>query len=289
MSGLVLKEKVAVITGGNRGIGFAIANKLAAEGCSLALIARSQNELEASADEIKKSWKASVMTLPIDISNEQQVQKAISSTREAFGKIDILINGAGMIGPIGPLSEIKSDEWQRTLDTNLNGTFYCIKAVLPEMLKRRFGRILNFSGGGALLPNPFIDAYSVSKAAIVRLTENLSLELKQTGVTVCAISPGAINTKMFEETLAGGKNKLPKEIWDLLEARKKTGGDSIEAAASLALFLVSGSNAEVVNGRVISAKYDEWHRHTEHAKEIGTTDIFTMRRIVPRDRGFDWQ
>lgn len=285
--GNLLKSKVAVITGGGRGIGRAIAEHFASEGCSLALIARTIDELEETANFIKKKYNTSIHFYAISISDEQKVKDAIKDTFERYDRIDILINAASVLGPAGPFAEIDSRKWSDTISVNINGLFFCIKAVLPYMQKQNDGCIINFSGGGGLLPNPFFDAYSACKAAAVRITENLAHELENTGITVCAIAPGGVNTHMFEDMLAAGEEKVGSQIWDSFQKRKENGGDSIENPKTLAMFIVLHRGKEL-NGRTISARWDNWQKIAEHSDEIITSDIYTMRRIMPKDRGYDW-
>lgn len=284
----ILKDKVAVITGAGRGLGRAIAEAYGAAGCRLMLLARSEQELLSVANSIKGQSGVDVVIRPIDVSDESSVRSAITATEERFGQIDILINNAGIIGPIGPITEIDSGEWLRTIQINLSGAFYCIKAVLPCMKRQNSGRILNLSGGGALLPAPFFDAYSVTKAGIVRLSENLALELKDTGIAVCAISPGGVNTRMFDDMMSAGEEKLGPELWESFQKRKEAGGDSMSDVVELALFLATTDHVKSINGRTISAKWDPWRQFCDHFAELENSDIYTMRRIMPKDRNHSW-
>jgi len=279
--------QVAVITGGGRGIGRAIAEAYAQQGFTTVLWSRSQTELEETAQSIRAAGgKADFQS--VDVSDEAAVQKAADLVLERYGKVDILVNAAAIIGPIGPLHTVDTKEWNRTFQINVNGTLFPIKSILPNMIKNNSGRIINFSGGGALLPSPYFDAYSLTKAAIVRLTENLSLELKDKNIMVCAIAPGGVNTRMFDDMMAPGQDVVSKEIWESFMKRKDAGGDSMDSVVGLLSFLAKTPSIAAITGRVISAKWDKWKSFDELSKEFADTDVYTMRRIMPQDRKLDW-
>lgn len=282
-----LNGKVALITGGGRGIGRAIAERYAVEGCRISLMARTRTELARVAEAIEKKTGQPVLHLTADVGSEEAVRQAVQQTTQALGRIDILVNCAGIVGPVGPLAEINGAAWIQAIQINLTGTFYGIKAVVPIMQRQGAGTIINFSGGGALLPSPFFDAYSVAKAGVVRLTENLALELKAAGIFVCAIAPGAVNTRMFDDMMAAGEAKVGSEIWQSLLQRKAAGGDSLDEPVALAVYLAT-EEAAWANGRVVSAKWDPWRTLAEHRGEIIQSDLYTLRRIMPKDRGLTW-
>jgi 3-oxoacyl-[acyl-carrier protein] reductase len=282
----LLKDKVAIITGGSRGIGKAIAERFAQEGCNLMLASRTKSELEKTAESIKNQFSVNVSTCQTDIGNENEVVSMVHQTIVEFGRIDILVNNAAIIGPMGEISQIDGKEFFDTLKNNIGGTVFCTKAVIPYMKSKKHGSIINLSGGGGLGPLPHYDAYSASKAAIVRLTENFALELEKYNINVTAISPGAVNTKMFDEQLMADKNSIGEKNWQDLQDRFNSGGDPIDKAAELALFIAS-QNRKELNGRVISAIWDNWENISNQKDKIIDSDIFQMRRIVPKDRGID--
>ena len=282
----LLKNKVAIITGGNRGIGKAIAERFAQEGCNLMLASRTRSELEKTAQLIRKQFSVSISTHKTDIGKESDVIDMVNQTITEFGKIDILVNNAAIIGPIGEISQIDGHEFFDTLKNNIGGTVFCTKTVLPYMKSKKQGSIINLSGGGGLGALPYYDAYSASKSAIVRLTENFALEFENFNINVTAISPGAINTKMFDQQLEADKKSIGNKNWTDLQNRLASGGDSIKKAPELALFIAS-KNRKEFNGKVISAIWDDWEAISKNKKKITNTDIFQMRRIVPKDRDLD--
>ncbi|MEE9571670.1 MAG: SDR family oxidoreductase [Candidatus Neomarinimicrobiota bacterium] len=282
----LLKNKVAIVTGGSRGIGKAIAECFAQERCNLMLASRTKSELEKTAESIKKQFSVKISSYRTDIGSENEVASLIQKTIAEFGKIDILVNNAAIVGPTGEISQINGQEFFNTLKNNIGGTVFCTKAVIPHMKSQKQGCIINLSGGGGLYPLPYYDAYSASKAAIVRLTENFALELEKFNIYVTAISPGAVNTKMFDKQLETGKNSVGKKNWQALQDRLASGGDSINKAPELALFIAC-QNRKELNGRVISAIWDNWENISKQKEKIIDTDVFQMRRIVPKDREID--
>ena len=147
------------------------------------------------------------------------------------------------------------------------------------MIKRRTGKIINMSGGGAAYPRPRFSAYSASKAAVVRLTETLSEELKEFNIQVNAIAPGAVNTRMLDEVLAAGQHAGEKDFADAVR-QKQTGEGSPDLPATLAVFLASDSS-DGISGRLISAVWDDWHGMADHASDIMGSDVYTLRRVSP--------
>ena len=280
-----LKDKVSIITGGSGGIGKAIAIAFAREGAHLVLASRTQSQLEASKQEIESLSEAKVEILRADVSDAKQVKDLVDFALERFATIDILVNCAGVLGPVGLSSEIDAQKWLEAVQINLFGTFLCIKAVLPVMMAKKKGKIINFSGGGAVSPRPRFSAYSAAKAAVVRLTETLAEEVKEYDIDINAIAPGAVNTRLLDEVLKAGEaagEELVKAI-----KQKQDGGTPPEKAAELAVFLAS-SESDGLTGRLISAVWDNWRESPKHMDEIISSDIFTMRRIIPKDRGYDW-
>ncbi len=281
-----LKDKVSIITGGAKGIGKAIAIAFAKEGSHLVMTSRTSSELEATKLEIENFSGQRVEIFRADVSKPKDVEELVNFTLGKFGTVDILVNCAGIQGPIGLTTDIDSEQWLQAIRINLYGTFLCIKAALPTMMKNKGGKIINFSGGGAVSPRPRFSAYSASKAAVVRLTETLAEEVKEYHIDINAIAPGAVNTKLLEEVLeageAAGKEEQAKAI-----RQKQEGGTPPEKAAELALFLAS-SESDGLTGRLISAVWDDWRESPKHMAEIMSSDIFTMRRIIPKDRGHNW-
>ena len=270
------RDQVVLITGAGRGIGRSIACAFAREGASLALVARSQTEIDQVARELSSSG-VHCLARPADVSYRSAAESAVQAVLARFGRLDVLINAAGVYGPIGPLVENNLDDWVQAIEINLLGTLYCLRAVLPHMLSRGTGVVINFSGGGAVSPFPRFSAYSASKAAVVRLTETVAEEVRDRGVRINAIAPGAVNTRLLDQVLVAGQAAGPEFYAKSLE-QKRSGGTSPEIAAELALFLASPA-AAAITGRLISAVWDDWKSLPRRVQELDHSALFTLRRI----------
>ena len=275
-----LEGRVALITGGGRGIGRAIALAYAAEGCRLALAARTASELEETAKLVAGRFGSEAITVVADVSARVDVERAVAQTLGHYGAIDVLVNNAGNIGPVGRVWDNDPEDWARTIAVHLMGVFYGCHAVLPSMLERGRGRIVNMSGVGG----PNTSAYDAAKTAIVNLTENLALELAETRITVNAISPGSIHTRMWEETrdlsLAIGDTATYERGVQVTSGQ----GASIERAAELAVFLGS-DDCGALSGRLIRAFADRFEEFPGRVDEIMASEAYQLRRVDP-DRPF---
>jgi 3-oxoacyl-[acyl-carrier protein] reductase len=285
-SKVILKDKIAIITGGSTGIGRGIAVAFAKEGAHLMLSSRTLRDLKEARKEIIGKHSARVELFPADVSNPEAVKELVDLTLKKFPTVDILVNCAGIYGPIGLSTDIDSQKWLETINTNLWGAFLCMQAVLPVMLKNKSGKIINLSGGGAVAPFPRFSAYSASKAAVVRLTETIAEEVKGRGVYINAIAPGAVNTRLLDQAIAAGKAAGEDFLARSLK-QKQEGGVSPEKVAELAVFLAS-PQSDGLTGKLISLLWDNWRDIPQHMDKIMSSDIYTMRRIVPKDRGYDW-
>ena len=271
-----LDGRVALITGGGRGIGRQIALAYVAEGARLALSARTASELEETAQLVSQQYDSEVITILADVSIREQVDNTVSQTLEHYGAIDVLVNNAGNIGPVGRVWDNDPEDWARTIAVHLMGVFYGCRAVIPSMLQQGQGRIVNMSGVGG----PNTTAYDAAKVAIVNFTENLALELADTPITVNAISPGSIHTRMWEET-----RDLSLAIGDMAtyeQGVQVTSGQgaSIERAAELAVFLGS-DDCGAMSGRLIRAFADRFEDFPAHVDEIMNSEAYLLRRVDP--------
>ena len=246
MSDSLLKNRVAIITGGSMGIGRAIAFAFASEGVKLVLASRTASCLEDTKRELAAGG-TDVTTLCVDVSHEAECRNLVELALDVYGDINILVNCAGLQRPIGFVTDILSREWLETVTVNLFGTFLCMQAVLPTMMKNSYGKIINMSGGGAVSPRARFSAYSASKAAVVRLTETIAEEVKPYHIDINAIAPGAVNTRLLEEVLQAGDAAGEEEKLKA-EKQRASGGTPPEKAAELALFGHSFGTADQREG-----------------------------------------
>lgn len=270
-----LKDRVAIITGGGRGIGEAIALAFAKEGANLVLVSRTSQEIENVANAVKK-YGVDALTIAGDVSEEIAAEEVVRKTIEKYSKIDVLVNCAGILGPIGRFDKNDWKKWKYTLDVNLFGTLLFIRKVIPYMIKRKYGKIINMSGGGSTTPWPNFTAYSTSKVAVVRLTENLAHEYKEFNIDINSIAPGTVNTRLLEQVLQAGEN-AGKEYYKRALTQKESGGTPRELAAELAVFLAS-SDSDGLTGKLISAPWDDWKNFKQN-KKISESSLYTLRRI----------
>ena len=280
-----LMGKVAVITGGSMGLGRTILEKYIEYGAKCVICARNADALEQTRREIKARYECDIHTITADVSDRNDARRVIGQTIKEFGRLDILVNNAGVHGAKGEFAEADPDEWELAINVNLIGTVNMMREAIRVMKKSGCGKIINISGGGATGPRPYFSAYAVSKAAVVRLTETVAKEVEPYNICINAIAPGAMNTRLCEDIISAG-NAVGKEYEDAM-ARKQNGGDSMERPAELSVFLAS-CEADKITGRLISAKWDKWNILPDHTDELAKSDVYTLRRVTARDRGYDW-
>jgi NAD(P)-dependent dehydrogenase (short-subunit alcohol dehydrogenase family) len=284
-----LAGRAAIVTGASRGLGLAIAKAYVRAGASVMLCARDGGALEAARREVAALAHGDVRVeaRAADVTSEPDVQALVGRAIDAFGRVHVLVNNAGVYGPMGSIDDVDWTDWRRAMDININGSVLPIRAVLPHFKAHRYGKIVQLSGGGATSPLPRITAYAASKAAIVRLAESVALDVAEYGIDVNAVAPGALNTRMMDELLAAG----PAAVGDAFFARMKKvadeGGTPLDVGAELTVFLGSAAS-DGITGRLLSAVWDPWRDLPGHRAELDASDVYTLRRIVPGDRGKTW-
>jgi NAD(P)-dependent dehydrogenase (short-subunit alcohol dehydrogenase family) len=247
-----LDGQVALVTGAGRGIGKAIALALSAAGASVAATARSPDEIAATAAEITARTGGRALAVRADVSDRQDVERMAAQVERELGPVDLLVNNAGTAGNPGPMATADPDEWWHTMEVNVRGPLYCSHAVLPGMLARTRGRIVNVSSHAGFGAWPMMSSYAVSKVALFRLTESLAVETRDQGVQIFSVIPNVARTAMAEEELTCGEPSVEQFFQQVFDA----GTDSPpERAAELVVFLASGQ-ADMLSGRYMSAVKD---------------------------------
>jgi NAD(P)-dependent dehydrogenase (short-subunit alcohol dehydrogenase family) len=284
-----LQGRTAIITGANQGLGLAIARAYVDAGASVLLCARDQDLLEQARAEVAAFATSDqiVLAQTADVSKPSDVKRVVDMAVRRFPPVQILVNNAGVYGPKGLIEDVDWDEWVKAIEINLFGSILMCRALLPHFKAQRYGKIVQLSGGGATNPLPRISAYAASKAAVVRFAETLAEEVRADQIDVNCIAPGALNTRLLDEVLAAGPEKVGQAFYDRSLQQKEQGGAAFERGANLAVFLGSAAS-DGITGKLLSAIWDPWENLPEHAADLRQTDVYTLRRIVPADRHLDW-
>ena len=270
-----LQNKVCFIAGASGAIGSSVAKRFYREGAHLALSYRAAGPVGLREEMVGGLGRVEFYKL--DVADWEQVQGTIREVQSVFSGIDVLVNCAGIVGPIGAFETLDIRAWVQTIETNLIGSAYLARAVLPIMKERGRGKIILFSGGGAAYARPYFTPYSSSKAGLVRFAESLAQELESANIQVNAIAPGPVNSQMWNEMRAasayGGATLLQE-----LKHMDETGGSSPDRAAGLAAFLAS-DRSNGLSGRLLSAIWDDWEHLEAHIEKIASSDVWTLRRV----------
>ena len=282
----LLAGRTVIVTGGSMGIGRAAAEAVLQGGARVVIVARGAEALEETRAQLSRTYGDRVDAIAADVSDERAVTALFETVADRFGGIDGVVHAAAIAGPIGRIDEIEPAEWWHALEIDLFGTFLVARAAAIAM-RGRGGRIVLLSGGGATAPMPRFSAYACSKAAVVRLTETLAQELAEENIAVNALAPGFVATRIHDSTLAAGE-RAGIEYLHATEKQLSEGGVPVEHPGKAAAFLLSDA-ARGINGRLLSAVWDDWAAWPERGAPLDSGDLFTLRRIVPRDRALSWQ
>jgi NAD(P)-dependent dehydrogenase (short-subunit alcohol dehydrogenase family) len=267
-----LTGQVALVTGGGGGLGRAFALALAAAGARVAVTARTAARLTETVEMIEHTGGRAV-AIPGDVAKPDAAAHVVSTAESELGPVDILVNNAGVTGPIGRDWNVDPEDWWHTFEVNVRGPFLCARAVLPGMLARRRGRIVNVSSGAAFNRIPQMAVYGATKAALTQWTYCLARELEGQGVVVLAFAPGFVRTPMTD--VVTGSSDVPKETLDyfsvLLNERRDT---PITRSVQMLLFLVSGG-ADSLSGRFIHVRDDE-EALVRRAEDIRRDNLYAL-------------
>lgn len=272
-----LRDSVALVTGGGRGLGRLLAQTLAGAGAAVGVIGRSADDLDETVRSIATAGGVAAGA-GADVTDEGATAEAVAELRRRLGPADVLINNAGINGPIGPTWEVPSAEWWRTLEVNLRGLVACTRLVLPDMVARRRGRIVNLTSNAGVFRWPGVSAYSVSKAAVVKLSENLAVELRHEGVSVFSFHPGLLPIGLSEAVLAADVAPDSPEgrvaDWARREFAEGRGADP-DRAAEMVVQLAAG-HGDRLSGRHLSV-HDDLDFLLERVEDIRRDDLRTLR------------
>jgi len=279
----------AVITGASRGLGFAIAQAFVRKGINILICSRDNNELAQAQRKLRAiNPNVKIFIRQTDISKENEIKDFCAYALEVFNQIHILVNNAGIYGPMGAFDEIDFEEFKKCMDINFYGSVLMCKELLPHFKKNEYGRIIQISGGGATQAMPNIEGYASSKCAIVRFIESIAQSYKSYNIYANCISPGLLDTNMLNQVIAIGEKAAGKDFYDrMIKAKNERKTASFEHAQKLCLFLIS-EESDAITGKLISALWDDYENWTYHLDELSESDIYTLRRITGRDRNCKW-
>jgi NAD(P)-dependent dehydrogenase (short-subunit alcohol dehydrogenase family) len=267
-----LSGQVAIVTGGGRGLGQGMAQSLAAAGAAVAVIARSQGEIDETAALITRSG-GKALAICADVTDATRVEQMVCQVEQEFGAVNLLVNNAGTVNTPGPIWEVDVEEWRRVVDVNLHGPFLCVRAVLPGMMERKQGRIINVSSVAGSISAPYLDSYSAAKTALVRFSECIAAETQAYGISIFTIDPGLVLTAMLGY-LAESEAGHIYAPW-ARDAVQSGQHQSAHLSADLVLLLASGK-ADAFSGRFLSVN-DPVGDLLEKAAQISQSDLYTLR------------
>lgn len=282
-----LDGKSAVVTGASEGLGLAISWQFLREGARVLICARTGSQLRKARELLESEAPGRISAEVADVSSEQDVSRLVEVAAEKFGQLDVLVCNAGVYGPKGSIQKVDWEEWRQAVNINLFGTVLCCRAFLPMLERAGRGKIIILSGGGATKPLPNLSAYATSKAAIARFGETLAEELRESKIDVNLVAPGALNTRLLDEVLEAGPDRVGAAFYEASLKQKQSGGTPLERGAELCVYLASNAS-DGITGKLISAVWDPWE-HLDRWRDELRSDIYTLRRITPEDRGKKWE
>jgi NAD(P)-dependent dehydrogenase (short-subunit alcohol dehydrogenase family) len=286
--GARLLNRTCLVTGASRGLGRAVARRFWSEGANLVLPARQPESVASLVADLPAHAEQRLVTLPLDLDDHDSVKSLVPrAMARGVDALSVLVNNAAVLGPIGRVWENDGDAWTAAVTVDLVSPALICGAVVPWMAKRPAGRIINLSGGGATGPRPRFSAYAAAKAGLVRFSEILAEEVKELGITVNCVSPGVMATDMLAAVQRAGAQAAGEKEVDTAQKALGGGDRTMQAAVDLITFLASEASAGIT-GKLISAVWDKWEELPEHAAELSSSDVFTLRRIAGRDRGLAW-
>jgi 3-oxoacyl-[acyl-carrier protein] reductase len=277
----------SLLTGASGGLGTCVAHAFWEAGANLILVARSPQRLTELIARLPPRPSQRALALVADLNNPLAPERIVAEARQEFETVEVLVNNAAIQGPIGPFWENDWQEWQETIQVNLLAPIALCRVFVPWMVEHGGGKIINLSGGGGTSPRPNFSAYAVAKTGLIRFSETLADETRHLGIRVNCVAPGAMDSALSAIIVnTGPKNAGQREYDQALKVRAGSGARP-ERAAALCVFLAS-AQSEDITGKLISAVWDPWETLPSHLPDLQQTDVYTLRRIVPKDRGQSW-
>ena len=276
---------LAIVTGASRGLGRLITIELASAGIDVLMVGRDEQALAQTAEAASKP-AASLHPFVCDLSRPEAAETVVLAARQ-LGAVDILVNNAAIQGPIGPVWETDFAAFEATMRVDFLVPVALMRAVLPGMLARGAGWIVNISGGGATAPQPMFTAYGAAKTALVRVAETVAAETAGKGVRVNSVAPGAFASGMTKAIITGGQAAGEWERQSAERILTSRDDTAAQQTAKFVAYLVAGPGRDVT-GKLISTLWDPWTELHQRWDDIGGNDVYTLRRIVPADRKLTW-
>lgn len=287
---LDLSRAAVLLTGSSRGLGRHLFQGFIAAGYDLLLPVRKEQDGNSLQQEFARraiSREQKCITIIGDIKEFSTIESLLAAAAKNYLNIKAIINNAAIHGLIGPVDQTSIDAWRDVLEVNLIAPLQIIKSFTPLLQETGGGSIVNVSGGGATGPRPNFSAYACSKTALVRLTETLSYELSPYNIRINAIAPGSMPTDLLKEVVQIGSNISGDREFTAAQ-KALAGSDNIfEKVKDLVLFL-AGDRSAKINGKLISAQWDNWENWSNYSDELENSDLYTIRRVTARDRGKNW-
>lgn len=283
-----LRGKNLLITGGSMGIGRATVELCLRAGARVVLCARGQEAIDGTVEALQEKGYQQVRGIAADVTDAVRMDAAMTFVEESFGTLHGVAHAAGVYGPIGQVVDVDPALWMKAVENNLFGTFVTVRQACLRFRSSGGGRIVLFSGGGASTAFPNYTSYACSKVAMVRFAETVAVEMSADGIEINCVSPGFVATRMHEQTLASGPDRAGREFWNSTREWLSAGGLSAGVGGSAAAYLLSDA-ARGISGKLVAAQHDDWSDWHRHLAELQGSELFTLRRVLPRERGADWQ
>ena len=283
-----LSNKTCLVTGASRGLGWSTARRFWSEGASLVVAVRDPQSVATLLADLDHAAEQTMVVLQMDLLDVESVKALVPAAIDrGIQRIDVLVNNAALVGPIGKVWDTPPQDWASAISADLVSPALLCSAVVPWMARCGGGKIINLSGGGATGPRPNFSAYAAAKAGLIRFSETLAEEVKELGISVNCVAPGAMGTHMLALVAQAGPQVAGEKEFAAAKKALEAGDQTLRTAVELITFLAS-HQSDGITGKLISAAWDNWHDFPNHLAELRSSDVFTLRRLAGRDRDISW-